>query len=383
MTRFLYRLKVYWGMSMSKENSVYINTYASVSAGANSSQELFKNICNHESGIVIDNRFSFGQSVAIGLIQNEKSFEQNLIDSVSSVVEQSDIDPTQTILLIGSCVGGIYISEECFFAKGNYETIDPQMHHIQALTHIISKKYNFKKSISFSTACTSSANALGYAYELLSKGIYKDIIVVGADSISHTTVNGFKALEVLSSKPCTPFDKNRKGMNVSEAVAVLHLSNAKSTIEMHGVGYSSDAHHITQPHPEGEGAVRAIGNALRCANIKAHEIGYINAHGTGTPANDFSEAKAIAAVFDKTPVSSTKSITGHTLGAAGALEAIITIEALKNQMIPPNTNLNEPENEALFLPKESMKKKFEYALSNSFAFGGNNTAVVLGLNHES
>jgi 3-oxoacyl-[acyl-carrier-protein] synthase-1 len=248
---------------------------------------------------------------------------------------------------------------------------------------MIQKKYPFKKSISFSTACTSSANAMGYGYELISKGICKDVVIVGADSISYTTVNGFNALEVLSSNPCTPFNKDREGMNVSEAAAAIHLSAKpmqKNDVMLCGVGYSSDAYHITSPHPEGLGAINAMQNAMRCAGIGVEDIGYVNAHGTGTPANDTAEANAIQKLFQNdVPVSSIKSITGHSLGAAGAVEAIATAMALQKQIILPNTGLNEAENEAIHLPKEAYEATFSYAMSNSFAFGGNNTSVILGL----
>jgi 3-oxoacyl-[acyl-carrier-protein] synthase-1 len=368
---------------MSKKNKVYINSYDVIAPGANSARELFESICNHRSGIVKNSDFTFGKEVAIGLINNGKTYEQNLLSCVASVVEQSKIDTSECILLVGSCVGGIYITEERFFKDGHYKNVDPYRHHIQVITSIIEQRYPFKKSISFSTACTSSANAMGYGYELISKGVCKDVLIVGADSISYTTVNGFNALEVLSSNPCTPFNKDREGMNVSEAAAVLHLSSTPmrdNDVMLCGVGYSSDAYHITSPHPEGLGAIAAMQKAMQAADVTINDIGYINAHGTGTPANDTAEANAIQKLFQNdVPVSSIKSITGHSLGAAGAVEAIATAMALQKQVILPNTRLDEAENQAINLPKEAYEATFSYAMSNSFAFGGNNTSVILGL----
>ena len=187
------------------------------------------------------------------------------------------------------------------------------------------------------------------------------------------------ALGVLSNNVCKPFDKNRDGMNVSEAIACLLLQTTKSQncVEVCGVGYSSDAYHMTQPHPDG--SKNAMKNALQCANINAHEINYINAHGTGTMANDTSEALAIQEVFSNTTkVSSTKSITGHTLGAAGAIEAIISSMVIQNQTIPTSTNLRDIENENINLSTKTTKEPVNYVLSNSFAFGGNNCSLVFG-----
>jgi len=240
---------------------------------------------------------------------------------------------------------------------------------------------DFYDDISFSTACTSSANAIGYAHEVLSKGVYKHALVVGVDSLSQTTVGGFLTLGVLSSQPCKPFDVSRDGMNVAEAIACVLLESepSASAVEVCGVGYSSDAYHMTHPHPDGKGAVSAMSNALASSSLKSEQIDYINAHGTGTIANDNAEANAIATLFSHKPyVSSTKSITGHTLGAAGALEAIIACMTIETQTIPKNTFLDVPENNELNLPVTSLKSKIDYVLSNSFAFGGNNCSLVFG-----
>ncbi|MEA3552888.1 MAG: beta-ketoacyl synthase N-terminal-like domain-containing protein, partial [Campylobacterota bacterium] len=243
----------------------------------------------------------------------------------------------------------------------------------------LNKNFNFYDDISFSTACTSSANAIGYGYEVLQKGIYKNALVVGIDSLCQTTVGGFLSLGVLSSNPCKPFDNQRDGMNVSEAIGCLLLETTPkdNSTEICGVGYSSDAFHMTQPHCDG--SQTCMQNALNSANIQHDQINYINAHGTGTVANDTAEAQSIAKVFKNSPkVSSTKSITGHTLGAAGAIEAIISDMIIQNQTIPTNTFLDDAQNEDLNFSNKTIKSEVNYILSNSFAFGGNNCSLIFG-----
>jgi 3-oxoacyl-[acyl-carrier-protein] synthase-1 len=170
-------------------------------------------------------------------------------------------------------------------------------------------------------------------------------------------------------------------MNVSEAVACLLIETdmREGSVELCGVGYSSDAYHMTHPHPDGEGAKDAMSKALEVAKLKPHDIDYINAHGTGTQANDSAESNAIEALFSGKPyVSSTKSITGHTLGAAGALEAIISCMVIQKQTIPSNTFLKKAENTKINLTFENHSQALKYVMSNSFAFGGNNCSLIFG-----
>ncbi len=304
------------------------------------------------------------------------------LKGVKKVLDESSLDDySDTLLVIGSSVGGMAETENIFFKDKSYENIDYKEHTIDSIAYNLKKEFTFYDDVSFSTACTSSANALGYAKEVLSKGIYKNVLVVGADSLSSTTVCGFAALSVLSSKPCTPFDKNREGMNVSEAIAILLLQDEKTenSVELCGVGYSSDSHHMTQPHPDGLGARNAIENALNDANITFDKVDYINAHGTGTIANDNSEANAIASLFTNKPyISSTKSFTGHTLGAAGAIEAIISVMCLQKQIIVPCKDLENPNRDDILFTNKPLSCDLNYVVSNSFAFGGNNTSLVFG-----
>ncbi len=206
------------------------------------------------------------------------------------------------------------------------------------------------------------------------------------------TFAGFNALHALSLEPCRPFDRRRSGLSLGEGAAILVVESAaqaarrgaRAHAELVGWGNSADAHHLTAPHPEGTGAILAMRRALANAALRPDDVDYINAHGTGTPLNDAVEAAAIGAVFgdaaSRLAVSSTKGAVGHTLGAAGAIEALATILALRDGFIPPTVNLAEPEPEwALDLvPGRSRDATLRYALSNSYGFGGNNTSVVLG-----
>jgi 3-oxoacyl-[acyl-carrier-protein] synthase-1 len=366
-----------------KTNRAYINCFDAISCAGTNSEELFTTICKKKETISLNSDYVKGHVVAIGEIIASMTFDELLIHACQNVLQNSNLkDFSNTLLVIGSSVGGMVQTEKIFFQDKSYKNINYQEHPIDAIAYKLKKVFKFYDDISFSTACTSSANALGYAKEVIEKGIYENVLVVGADSLSYTTVCGFHALSVLSSKPCTPFEKNREGMNVAEGIAVLLIQNEKtsSSVEICGVGYSSDAHHMTQPHPQGEGAKQAMQNAILDANIDKNLIGYINAHGTGTMANDTSELYAIDALFThfKPYVSSTKSFTGHTLGAAGALEAIIACIAIQKSIIPPSKDIHIIENENIMYSNEPIALKLNYVLSNSFAFGGNNTSLLFG-----
>ncbi|MGB7403931.1 MAG: beta-ketoacyl-[acyl-carrier-protein] synthase family protein [Arcobacter sp.] len=369
---------------MKINNKAYINYFDSISCAGNNSEELFESICLKKNTISINSTYVKERSVAIGEIRRNKDLNDILKERCDKLLDITRLnDFSNTLLIIGSSVGGMNETEKLFFKNKNYKEINPKKHPVDSIAHFLKQNYKFYDDVSFSTACTSSANALGYAKEVISKGIYENVLVIGIDSLSHTTVCGFSALSVLSSKTCTPFDKNREGMNVAEGFGILLLQNKKenNSIELCGVGYSSDSHHMTQPHPEGLGAKKAMENALEDANLKRNDISYINAHGTGTTANDFSELNAIKSLFleNKPKVSSTKSITGHTLGAAGAIEAIISCMVLIKQTIPSNKDLKEIEIDDINYSFETTSSKVDYVLSNSFAFGGNNTSLVFGL----
>jgi 3-oxoacyl-[acyl-carrier-protein] synthase-1 len=367
---------------MQINNKAFITATALSCCAGDSEAELFFNICESNSGVKTDYSYFHNTPAAIGKIKSNGKFFDNLVNKCDEVLSKSNLDDfTNTLLVIGSSVGGIHITEDIYFQDDDYKNIDPNYHHINTIQNILEKKYAFKDGICFSTACTSSANALGYAYEVIKKGIYENVLVIGVDALSQTTVGGFLSLGVLSSSPSKPFDTTRDGMNVSEAIACLLIQSqaTNSCVEICGVGYSSDAYHMTHPHPDGLCAKKAMENALQSANIKKEKVDYVNAHGTGTIANDSAEANAIESLFGNTPyVSSTKSITGHTLGAAGALEAIVCKLMLENQLIPKNSFLKTPENQNINLITKNIQQEVNYVMSNSFAFGGNNCSLIFG-----
>ncbi|WP_228012953.1 beta-ketoacyl-[acyl-carrier-protein] synthase family protein, partial [Vibrio sp. OPT18] len=242
-----------------------------------------------------------------------------------------------------------------------------------------------------STACSSSGRVFLTAQRLLDSGMADAVLVGGVDTLCKLTLNGFHGLEALSTTHCKPFSATRDGINIGEAAAFMLLSKTKlagvnaaqdtSNIALLGCGDSSDAHHISAPHPEGNGAEQAMKKALHSAQLNAEDIGYINAHGTATPLNDSMESKAIHRIFaNKVPVSSTKPLTGHTLGAASAIEAAIAWHILKYDLpLPLQKCQDKAEDIEIDLVNCTQKLKVKNILSNSFAFGGNNISLIFGV----
>ncbi|MCP1341425.1 beta-ketoacyl-ACP synthase [Halomonas sp. FL8] len=232
-----------------------------------------------------------------------------------------------------------------------------------------------------STACSSSARALASARRLLLSGECDAVIAGGADTPCRLTVNGFASLEAVSERPCLPFSANRDGINLGEAAALFVVTRESGGIQLEGVGESSDAYHISAPRPDGSGALAAMQAALHQAGRTPDQVDYLNLHGTGTPHNDSMEAKAIHALFaSPPPCSSTKALTGHTLGAAGALEAAFCWLALHRGQLPLHVYDGHYDRELPALPLVDRADIGvpRLALSNSFAFGGNNAALLLG-----
>ncbi|GAD88482.1 putative 3-oxoacyl-[acyl-carrier-protein] synthase [Vibrio halioticoli NBRC 102217] len=239
---------------------------------------------------------------------------------------------------------------------------------------------------SISTACSSSGRVFITAQRLLRSGIVDAVLVGGVDSICRLTLNGFNGLEALSNTLCKPFDATRDGINIGESAALMLLTgqpetnNKQPNIALLGAGDSSDAHHISAPHPDGLGAEQAMQKALDDAGLNAENIGYVNAHGTATPLNDSMESKAIYRLFaNHVAVSSTKPLTGHTLGAASATEAAIAWHILKYDLeLPLQHCKDKAEDIEVSLLETPTKLHGKAILSNSFAFGGNNISLIFG-----
>jgi len=358
----------------------YINGYE-LHCNAGDTKALMEAVYSKKSALVEDRTFLKDTTAGLGIMEYDDIYSL-MSEVVSKVLRDSNLeDFSKTLLILGSSVGGMQECEEIFYAKKSYKEIDPNRLSMNALTDYLVKEFGFYDARAISTACTSSANALLLAKRLIDVEAYDNILVVGADGLCKSTVMGFHALSVLSHTKCRPFDKNRSGMNVAEAVAVLLVQNVKTdnSIELKGVGASSDAYHMTNPNPEALGAISSMEAALSDAGLKRDEIDYINAHGTATTANDTVEALAVEKIFgNSVHVNSTKAITGHTLGAAGAVEAIISCEVIKSAKIPPQTGLENQENINIKINKESVDMRVRNVISNSFAFGGNNASILLG-----
>jgi 3-oxoacyl-[acyl-carrier-protein] synthase-1 len=239
-----------------------------------------------------------------------------------------------------------------------------------------------------SSACSSSAKVFAAARRMIAAGVIDAAVVGGVDSLCLTTLYGFHSLQLVSANPCRPFDVARDGISIGEAAAFALIERPPDSLDeeailLLGAGESSDAHHMSSPHPEGHGARAAMHQALASAGLAPQHIDYINLHGTGTPSNDSAEGKAVAAVFGErgapVPASSTKGATGHTLGAAGALEAVICALALRHGLLPGSANTQRVEPSLGFeYLCANRERPIARALSNSFGFGGSNCALILG-----
>lgn len=307
-------------------------------------------------------------------------------------------------VIYGSGIGGMQTLQQQHFTY--YEAKDPRKISPFFVTMMISDMAAGQLSIHFglkgpnyatTSACATSSHAIADAFMLIQRGS-ADLMMCGGSeaAITEMAIGGFCSLKALSTwndrpkEASRPFDKDRNGFVMGEGAGTLILEDyehavkrgAKIYAEISGVGLTGDAFHITAPAPEGEGAARSMMEALRDAGINPEEVSYINAHGTSTPYNDLNETKAIKTVFGehayKLIVSSTKSMTGHLLGATGGIEAIATVLALKNGIVPPTINLDEPDPECdlNYAPKVAVKRELNYAISNTFGFGGHNASLL-------
>jgi len=311
------------------------------------------------------------------------------LDSIAPSVEKakSKFGKNRIAVLIGTCYNG---TDELIEALKYHENLANCPADLFAKrfypAQIVAKRFGLNGIVrAYSTACASSASAMLAARNLLHNGECDAVIAGGADVITSSIFLGFSALEAVSPEPCIPFSANRKGITLGEGAAFFLLSKEDAAIKITGMGESADAHHITAPRKDGLGAVNAMQKALSDANCQAEEIDYVNLHGTGTSLNDSMESIAINTVFPhKVPVSSTKGFTGHTLGAAGAVELAFCSMALSQQntenFLPPHIwdGVPDPEMPALdFVEIGRKTNKLKRCLSNSFAFGGCNVSLIV------
>jgi 3-oxoacyl-[acyl-carrier-protein] synthase II len=290
-------------------------------------------------------------------------------------------------VVMGTTSGGMTLGEEFYRALSTgkeawragrrVREYFPQQPVLQAL-----QVYGFSAPVRIvSNACASGTNALGLACQMIRSGSARRVLAGGYDALAELVFAGFDCLRASTPDKCRPFDAGRNGLALGEGAAVFCLEKGGDGLCITGYGSAADTHHLTQPHPSGIGPLRAMRRALENANLEPEAIDYINAHGTGTTFNDASEARAILQVCPRTPVSSTKGMTGHALGAAGAIEAVFCAEALRGGFLPANINFIKSETEfPLDIVANSIRRTApRRILSNSFGFGGANASVLLEL----
>ena len=305
-------------------------------------------------------------------------------------------DRAETALVVGAVGGGMFEGEEWYWEETRSGRPSPRITALRSIlpcTHAETLGFRLglggpKETVVM--ACASGAAAIALGADLIREGAASCALVGGVDALTRICFMGFNALRLLDPEPCRPFDRDRKGMSIGEAAAFLVLEDAERCRargarhhgELLGAAVTTDAHHVTAPHPEGEGMVRAMTQALRAAQVAPREIGYVNAHGTGTLQNDRTEALAIARVFGagRVLMSSTKSLVGHTMAAAGSLEAVATLLTLQHGLVPPTAHLEHVDPEIPFdcVPRVAREAPLERALSNSFGFGGQNVSLIFG-----
>lgn len=314
--------------------------------------------------------------------------------AVKEAIESANIHNTtkyRTGFISATTVGGMDKKEKFYPVADNSEDwlryIDKQ--DVAEHTEIIADLFGIRDFVSTaSTACSSGANALMLGMRMIKNGHIDRVVAGGNECLTRFHLNGFNSLMILDKEPCKPFDQNRAGITLGEGAGYLVLESEEVVLregkkvicELTGYGNSCEAFHPTASSPDGIGAYLAMKQAIEMAGLNPSDIGYINAHGTGTDSNDISEGNAIQRLFgsDIPPVSSTKPFTGHTTSAAGSIEAIICTLALQNGLLFPNLNFKTQMTDLSFAPvKELTKKELTHVLSNSFGFGGNNTSLVL------
>jgi 3-oxoacyl-[acyl-carrier-protein] synthase II len=331
---------------------------------------------------------------------HEALSESNLL------ISSAPYEPAKMGCVLGVGIGGLMILEKYHqaYLEGGPKKISPFL-----IPGMISNlgpgnvaiKYNLKGvNYTVTSACTSSTHAIGEAYRMIADGLQDVMVTGGSEStVCPIGIGGFNALKALSTrndapeKASRPFDKDRDGFVLGEGCAILVLESLDNAVkrgaqiyaEVIGYGTSCDAYHMTAPCVDGEGAVRCMRNAIEWAGVKIEQVDYLNAHGTSTPANDTSETAAIKAVFGEHAkkgllVSSTKSMTGHLLGAAGAIEAAFSVLAIKDSIVPPTINLDNPDEgcDLDYVPHKARQRDVNVAMSNSFGFGGTNATLVFG-----
>ncbi len=305
-------------------------------------------------------------------------------------------DPTRVGVILGGGTSGLLDSEEFYqrHLQGKKARPSRVLNHLpDAITDRVAQRWGLQGIKStITTACSSSANAMGYAFDAIVSGLADVVVTGGSDVLARLTYGGFNSLRSVDPDPCRPFDRARRGLSIGEAAGMLVFEEAGRAkrrgapilAEFLGYGVTSDAFHMTAPDPSGAAGGRAIRAALASAGIDAGDVDYVNAHGTATPQNDSAETAALKAALGERareiPVSSIKSMIGHCLCASGAIEAVATVLTVRHGTVPPTVHYENPDPacDLDYVPNQAREADVRVALSNSFAFGGNSTVVVFG-----
>lgn len=316
--------------------------------------------------------------------------QDGFVVAVQAAIAQYGAD--RVGLFLGTSTSGILQTELAYRERQSNGALPADFHYTQthntySVAAYVSALLGLTgPALTVSSACSSSAKVFGNAARMIEAGLIDAAVVGGVDSLCLTTLYGFNSLQLLAPLPAQPYGEGRNGISIAEGAAFVLLTKpasapAAGTILLHGVGESSDAHHMSSPHPEGLGAQMAMNAALQAAGIQAEQIGYINLHGTATPSNDAAEGKAVHAVFGNTTAcSSTKGATGHTLGAAGGVEAIICVMAMQHGVMPAGINTKKVDAGLdVDYVLSNRSEPIHYAVNNSFGFGGSNCSLVLGI----
>ncbi len=312
------------------------------------------------------------------------AFDEAIKDAGISAAQLND---EGTALIGASTVGGMCLTDE-LYSDANKKTGGSEYtssYDCASVNMFLQQHYKMNGIINtINTACSSSANAIMYGAMLIKNGLAKRAIVGGVDSLAKFTINGFHALHILSHEKCTPFDENRKGLNLGEGAAFLVLEKEEDVdgknvyAELSGYCNANDAYHPSSLSDQADGPFFSMQGALENAKLSTKKINYINAHGTGTENNDEVESRSLTRLFGEAPpFASTKSYTGHTLGAAGAIEAVYSILSIVNQEVYPNLNFQDPIPSTGLIPVQEYKKMpLQHVMSNSFGFGGNCSSLI-------
>lgn len=325
----------------------------------------------------------------MGIVAAQEALAQSGLDPAGE-------DPTRIGVILGGGTSGLLDSEEVYekWLRGRKGRPSRVLNHLpDAITDRVAQRFGLEGIKStITTACSSAANAMGYASDVIAAGLADAVVTGGSDVLARLTYGGFNSLRSVDPDPCRPFDRERRGLSIGEAAGILvfeeeeHARRRGATIlaDFLGYGVTSDAFHMTAPDPSGTAGGRTIRAALEEARVDAADVDYVNAHGTATPQNDSAETAALkSALGDRAkeiPVSSIKSMIGHCLCASGAIEAIATVMTVREGRIPPTIHYENPDPacDLDYVPNEAREHPVSIALSNSFAFGGNSSVVVIG-----